>query len=167
MHWKIKEQNTDMRLSRTPQPFLNALIRRPYSLLDGLMFIYRNSYWRKAKEVIHTFITGAGWQNKWRQKNWNYRCQKPKCMLRQNGIQSVSQRSLELLTAGEFVRKLKQRRRRRRESNRFRLAKQQLCTCSTLFGTFLCRRGCTTTTCTAKTTDNFLFFFVSYLDIVF
>ena len=45
--------------------------------------------------------------------------------------------------------RLKQRRRRRqrerRKSNRFRLAKQQLCTCITLFCTFLCRH-CTTTT---------------------
>ena len=44
---------------------------------------------------------------------------------------------------------LKQRRRRRQrerqKSNRFRLAKQQLCTCVTLFCTFLSRR-CTTTT---------------------
>ena len=47
------------------------------------------------------------------------------------------------------VRELKQRRRRRQrerqKSNRFRLAKQQLCTCITLFCTFLCRH-CTTTT---------------------
>ena len=46
-------------------------------------------------------------------------------------------------------RELKQgRRRRQRErqkSRRFRLAKQQLCTCITLFSTFLCRH-CTTTT---------------------
>ena len=45
--------------------------------------------------------------------------------------------------------RLKQRRRgrqrERQKSNRFRLAKQQLCTCITLFCTFLCRR-CTTTT---------------------
>ena len=43
---------------------------------------------------------------------------------------------------------LVRRRRRqwvRQKSNRFRLAKQQLCTCITLFCTFLCRR-CTTTT---------------------
>ena len=32
-----------------------------------------------------------------------------------------------------------------KKSNRFRLAKQQLCTCITLFSTFLCRH-CTTTT---------------------
>ena len=46
-------------------------------------------------------------------------------------------------------RKLKQgRRRRQRErqkSNWFRLVKQQLCTCITLFRTFLCRRCATTT----------------------
>ena len=44
---------------------------------------------------------------------------------------------------------IKQRRRRRQrerqKSNRFRLAKQQLCTCIMLFCTFLCRH-CTTTT---------------------
>ena len=41
-----------------------------------------------------------------------------------------------------------QRRRRRQQerqkSNRFTLAKQQICTCITLFGTFLCRRFTTT-----------------------
>ena len=46
-------------------------------------------------------------------------------------------------------RELKQRRRprqrERQQRNRFRLAKQQLCTCITLFCTFLCRR-CTTRT---------------------
>ena len=46
-----------------------------------------------------------------------------------------------------LIRELKQRRRRpqrgREKSNRFRLAKQQLCTCITLFCTFLCCR-CTT-----------------------
>ena len=44
-------------------------------------------------------------------------------------------------------RRLERRRRHleRQKSNRFRLAKQQLCTCITLFCTFLCRR-CTTTT---------------------
>ena len=50
---------------------------------------------------------------------------------------------------GRDNRELKQRRRRRqRERQRstcFRLAKQQLCTCITIFCTFLCRR-CTTTT---------------------
>ena len=50
---------------------------------------------------------------------------------------------------GRDNRELKQRRRRRQrerqKSNRFRLAKQQLCTCITLFCTFLCRR-CRTTT---------------------
>ena len=46
-------------------------------------------------------------------------------------------------------RELKQRRRRRQrerqKSNRFVLAKPQLCTCMTLFSTFLCRHYTTTT----------------------
>ena len=52
---------------------------------------------------------------------------------------------------GDEENKLKQHRRRRQRQrgrqkrNEFRLAKQQLCTCITLFCTFLCRR-CTTTT---------------------
>ena len=50
---------------------------------------------------------------------------------------------------GRDNRELKQRRRRRQrerqKSNWLRLVKQQLCTCITLFYTFLCRR-CTTTT---------------------
>ena len=48
-----------------------------------------------------------------------------------------------------LIRDLKQRRRRqqqeRQKSNRFRSARQELCTCITLFCTFLCRR-CTSTT---------------------
>ena len=48
------------------------------------------------------------------------------------------------------IRELKQRRRRwrreRQKSNRFGLAKQQLCTCITLFCTFFCRRRATITT---------------------
>ena len=48
-----------------------------------------------------------------------------------------------------LIRELKQRRRRRQQerqkSNGFRSARQQLCTCITLFCTFLCRR-CTSTT---------------------
>ena len=49
----------------------------------------------------------------------------------------------------DVIRELTQRRRRRQrerqKSKRFRLAKQQLCTCIPLFCTFLCRH-CTTTT---------------------
>ena len=71
-------------------------------------------------------------------------------------LSSVSSRSLGCLDApesaaqleAEATEELKQRPRRRQrgqKSNRFRLAKQQLCTCITLFDTFLCRR-CTTTT---------------------
>ena len=73
------------------------------------------------------------------------------------------------------IRELKQRRRRRQQerqkSNRIRLAKQQLCTCITLFCTFLCRR-CTTTTWKClfsrfvedgRTQDNnFLFLFLNF-----
>ena len=45
----------------------------------------------------------------------------------------------------KFTQPLRRRQRVRQKSNRFRQAKQQLCTCFTLFWTFLCRR-CTTTT---------------------
>ena len=48
-----------------------------------------------------------------------------------------------------FTRKVKQRwrkrQRERQKSNRLRLAKQQLCTCITLFRTFLCRHYTTST----------------------
>ena len=76
---------------------------------------------------------------------------------RGGGGGSVSSRSLGCLDApastaqleAEATRELKQRRRRRQRerqrSSRFRLVKQQLCTCITLFDTFLCRR-CTSTT---------------------
>ena len=45
----------------------------------------------------------------------------------------------------EFTRGRRRRQQERQKSNRFRQAKQQLCTCVTLSCTFLCRR-CTTTT---------------------
>ena len=45
----------------------------------------------------------------------------------------------------EFRQRRRRRQRERQKRNRFRQAKQQLCTCITLFCTFLCRR-CTTTT---------------------
>ena len=51
----------------------------------------------------------------------------------------------QLMTCNDYCgnRKLKQRRQRRQrerqKTNRFRLVKQQLCTCITLFCTFLCR----------------------------
>ena len=55
----------------------------------------------------------------------------------------------ELIASYSYSREFTQRRRRRQgerqKSNEFRPAKQQLCTCITLFCTFLCRR-CTTTT---------------------
>ena len=58
-------------------------------------------------------------------------------------------RNIILAVKQKYLRKLKQRRRRceqeRQKSNKFRLAKQQLFTCITLFCTFLCRH-CTTTT---------------------
>ena len=55
---------------------------------------------------------------------------------------------ISLLRGSLFVGSLKRRRRCQRErqkSNRFRLAKPQLCTCITLFCTFLIRRFTTTT----------------------
>ena len=65
----------------------------------------------------------------------------------------AKQKERQLQSGREFSgrngKELKQRRRRRQrerqKSNRFRSAEQQLCTCITLFCTFLCRR-CTTTT---------------------
>ena len=45
----------------------------------------------------------------------------------------------------ELMQRRQRRQRGRQKSNRLRLAKQQLCTCITLFCTFLCRH-CTTTT---------------------
>ena len=76
-----------------------------------------------------------------------------------------------------FIRELKQLRRQREQqkSSRFRSAKQQLCTCITLFCTFLCRH-CTSSydvklpnfhvLCRTGTHDNeFLFLFVN-LDTV-
>ena len=45
----------------------------------------------------------------------------------------------------EFTQRRRRRQRERQKSTGFRPAKQQLCTCITLFCTFLCRR-CTTTT---------------------
>ena len=50
-----------------------------------------------------------------------------------------------LLENGEVKQRRRRRQRERQKSNRFRLAKQQLGTCITLFCTLLCRH-CTTTT---------------------
>ena len=52
---------------------------------------------------------------------------------------------LQLLTPREFTQRRRLPQQERQKSNRFRQAKQQLCTCITLFCTFLCLR-CTTTT---------------------
>ena len=49
------------------------------------------------------------------------------------------------ITNREFMQRRRRRQRERQKSNRFRQAKQQLCTCITFFDTFLCLR-CTTTT---------------------
>ena len=65
------------------------------------------------------------------------------------GDRLCSVHSCSSLRPNSLIREFTQRRRRRhlepQKSNRFRQAKQQLCTCITLFCTFLCRR-CTTTT---------------------
>ena len=53
-------------------------------------------------------------------------------------------RSSLLVIIRKFTQRRRRRPRKRQKSNRFRQAKQQLCTCITLFCTFLCRR-CTTT----------------------
>ena len=72
---------------------------------------------------------------------------------RKTGSLRVSDRFCQKLTTCSSYRELKHRRRRRQwkrwKSNRFRLAKQQLCTCITLFFTFLCRH-CTTITFTVE-----------------
>ena len=72
---------------------------------------------------------------------------KEKCSIKeeQSGFCSCVDLAVQVALSTE----LKERRRRRQrelpKSNRFRLSKQQLCTCITLFCTFLGRR-CTTTT---------------------
>ena len=68
----------------------------------------------------------------------------------QQGVQTNAtcniQQSWELLTNNrEFKQQRRRRQRGRQKSSWFWLAKQQLCTCITLFCTFLCRH-CTTTT---------------------
>ena len=64
-------------------------------------------------------------------------------------LKRVAQQCWIRLHCSSNITELTQRRRRwqreRQKSNRFRQAKQQLCTCITLFCTFLCRR-CTTAT---------------------
>ena len=72
----------------------------------------------------------------------------------------------------EFKQRRRRRQRKRQKSNRFILAKQQLCTCITLFCTFLSRR-CSTATWNflnsracfmelVDTTQNLLFLFLKY-----
>ena len=54
-------------------------------------------------------------------------------------------RSLPVYSFRELKQRRRRRQRERQKSNRIRLAKQQLCTCITLFCTFLCRCFTTTT----------------------
>ena len=76
---------------------------------------------------------------------------------------------LQLLTPREFTQRRRLPQQERQKSNRFRQAKQQLCTCITLFCTFLCLR-CTTATwnClkilsrTETKDSNFLFLFLNF-----
>ena len=64
----------------------------------------------------------------------------------------------------EFTRRRRRRQRERQNINGFRLAKQQLCTCITLFCTFLCRRYTTTTFtfCRGREHKKAIFFFFSW-----
>ena len=52
-----------------------------------------------------------------------------------------SMRVQVMTTTREFTQRRRRRQRERQKSNRFAQAKQQLCTCITLFCTSLCRRG--------------------------
>ena len=119
MLWKIKEKNTDMRLSWTPQPFLNALIRRPYSFID------RNT---RQKRLSTPSSRALGDKINGDRKIEITGARNPEMYVKTKrhpiGFIVKSWAS----DTGEFVRKLKQWRRRRQESNRFRLAKQQLST---------------------------------------
>ena len=67
----------------------------------------------------------------------------------ENIILGSNNDEVEVLLTSKDIREFRQRRRRpqreRHKINRFRQGKQQLCTCITLFCTFLCRR-CTTAT---------------------
>ena len=66
-------------------------------------------------------------------------------VLTQNLKKSILNIMLNILFMRELKKRRRRRQRERQKSNRFRLAKQQLCTCITIFCTFLSRR-CTTTT---------------------
>ena len=64
---------------------------------------------------------------------------------RETKLEMTRMDGVRVQRAGELKQRRRWRQRERQKSKRFRLAKQQLCTCITLFCTFLCRR-CTTTT---------------------
>ena len=66
-------------------------------------------------------------------------------VLTQNLKKSILNIMLNILFMRELKKRRRRRQRERQKSSRFRLAKQQLCTCITIFCTFLSRR-CTTTT---------------------
>ena len=64
---------------------------------------------------------------------------------RETKLEMTRMDGVQVQRAGELKQPRRWRQRVRQKSKRFRQGKQQLCTCITLFCTFLCRR-CTTTT---------------------
>ena len=64
---------------------------------------------------------------------------------RETKLEMTRMKGVRVQRARELKQRRRWRQRERQKSKRFRLTKQQLCTCITLFCTFLCRR-CTTTT---------------------
>ena len=64
---------------------------------------------------------------------------------RETKLEMTRMDGVRVQRAGELKQRRRWRQRERQKSKRFRQGKQQLCTCITLFCTFLCRR-CTTTT---------------------
>ena len=64
---------------------------------------------------------------------------------RETKLEMTRMKSVRVQRTGELKQRRRWRQQERQKSKRSRLTKQQLCTCITLFCTFLCRR-CTTTT---------------------
>ena len=130
----------------------------PASKMIGVKLNNREALYREVTSFLNMKENGElRWCNtpsifKWgRQDTQEPWAPKPTFRLHNNLISSVEyplRNSTDIFPFHQHYRELKQRRRRRQreqqKSNRLRLAKQQLCTCITLFCTFLCCR-CTTT----------------------
>ena len=96
---------------------------------------------QKSRTVSSWLLIGM-WIKQKRSQLWAPYCN---VLWRWEQVRALPPPHKRLWNKREFTQRRRRRQRERQKRNRFRQAKQQLCTCITLFCTFLCCR-CTTTT---------------------